>query len=82
LHLLLERFQRLIDIVVADDYVNDGPYSLTPYAAIRHFAIEDNVSLRFRPWPKRAAYSIAYLYWEGQWRPDSHALPGAADRPY
>lgn len=28
LHLLLERFQRLIDIVVAYDYVNDGPYSL------------------------------------------------------
>jgi hypothetical protein len=28
LHLLLERFQRLIDIVVAYDYVNDGRYSL------------------------------------------------------
>jgi hypothetical protein len=27
LHLLFERFQRLIDVVVAYDYVNDGPAS-------------------------------------------------------
>lgn len=32
LHLLLERFQRLIDVVVSYDYVNDGRHSFQWYA--------------------------------------------------